>query len=336
MIKIIGLRYGHSVNCRGARGRIDEVDSCRILYNKVKALLESLGYIVVDCNSNANNVNGELNEGTNKANKNKVDIYITLHMNSFNKSARGTECWCYDTNSKTAIGIATRICANISKLGTPNRGVKYNKGYHDLNSSNMQSIIVESIFCDNDKDAEIFNKKTDELARAIANGIDNRVSLNAPVKKPSKPVNKPVTKEIYRVRKSWKDADSQKGAYSILNNAKEECDKHKGYFVFDGKGNIVYPKVQLIEYTHRNIIVYNNGAEADRICAEFFAMILNSKNEDCVVMSYEEYKDKKKTSRSLFAVGGSLEGKFKYDKLFSGKDRNFTALDMLQHLKMKY
>lgn len=180
MIKIIGLRYGHSVNCRGARGRIDEVDSCRILYNKVKALLESLGYIVVDCNSNANNVNGELNEGTNKANNSKVDIYITLHMNAFNGQARGVECWCYDTNSKTAISIATKICANISKLGTPNRGVKYNTGYHDLNASNMQSIIVESLFCDNAEDTELFNKKTDELARAIANGIDSRVSLTTP------------------------------------------------------------------------------------------------------------------------------------------------------------
>ena len=162
------------------------------------------------------------------------------------------------------------------------------------------------------------------------------VTSNTPVKKPSKPVNKPVAKEVYRIRKSWEDADSQKGAYSVLSNAKEECDKHKGYFVFNSKGNIIYPKTESIEYTHRNIIVYNNGAEADKICAEYFAMILNSKNEDCVVMSYEEYKLGKKTARSLFAVGGSLEGKFKYDKLFSGETRYGTAYDVLQHLKSKY
>ncbi len=184
----IGLRYGHSINCRGARGKIDEVDGCRILYGKIKGLLEAQGHTVIDCNSNANNADSELSEGTNKANNAKVDIYITLHMNAFNGKARGVECWCYDTNSKTAISISTRICANIFKLGTPNRGVKINNGYHDLKASNMESIIVETLFCDNAEDAELFNKKTDELARAIANGIDSRVSLN--ISKPQKPINK--------------------------------------------------------------------------------------------------------------------------------------------------
>ncbi len=191
----IGLRYGHSINCRGARGKIDEVDSCRILYGKIKALLEAQGHTVIDCNSNANNVNSELSEGTNKANNTKVDIYITIHMNSFNGKAKGVECWVYDTNSKTAITIGNKICANISKLGTPNRGVKYSTSYHDLNASSMESIIVESLFCDSNQDAELFKSKTDELARAIANGIDSRVSLNI-----SKP-QKPIIKEEYDMKK---------------------------------------------------------------------------------------------------------------------------------------
>jgi len=191
----IGLRYGHSINCRGARGKIDEVDSCRILYGKIKALLEVQGHTVIDCNSNANNVNSELSEGTNKANNAKVDIYITIHMNSFNGKAKGVECWVYDTNSKTAITIGNKICANISKLGTPNRGVKYSTSYHDLNASSMESIIVESLFCDSNQDAELFKSKTDELARAIANGIDSRVSLNI-----SKP-QKPIIKEEYDMKK---------------------------------------------------------------------------------------------------------------------------------------
>lgn len=47
------------------------------------------------------------------------------------------------------------------------------------------------------------------------------------------------TTELYRVRKSWSDAGSQLGAYSNLENAKKIC--KDGYFVFDNKGNIVYP-----------------------------------------------------------------------------------------------
>lgn len=38
---------------------------------------------------------------------------------------------------------------------------------------------------------------------------------------------------LFRVRKSWKDAKSQQGAFRIFNNAKRYADKNKGYFVFN-------------------------------------------------------------------------------------------------------
>lgn len=44
----------------------------------------------------------------------------------------------------------------------------------------------------------------------------------------------------YRVRKSWTDAKSQKGAYKVLKNAKACADKNEGYSVFDWNGNVVY------------------------------------------------------------------------------------------------
>ena len=48
----------------------------------------------------------------------------------------------------------------------------------------------------------------------------------------------------YRVRKSWADAKSQKGAYKILDNAKKCADQNTGYKVFDADGRVVYePKV---------------------------------------------------------------------------------------------
>ena len=47
----------------------------------------------------------------------------------------------------------------------------------------------------------------------------------------------------YRVRKSWADAKSQKGAYKVLKNAKACADKNAGYSVFDWNGNVVYPVV---------------------------------------------------------------------------------------------
>ena len=48
------------------------------------------------------------------------------------------------------------------------------------------------------------------------------------------------TKELYRVRKSWDDSKSQKGAFKNLDNAKKCCDEYAGYSVFDSNGKAVY------------------------------------------------------------------------------------------------
>ena len=47
-------------------------------------------------------------------------------------------------------------------------------------------------------------------------------------------------KQLYRVRRTWPDFKSQKGAYNILANAKACSDKNPGYSVFDAGGNAVY------------------------------------------------------------------------------------------------
>ena len=47
-------------------------------------------------------------------------------------------------------------------------------------------------------------------------------------------------KTLYRVRKTWKDVKSQKGAFNDLSNAKKCADENKGYSVFDESGKAVY------------------------------------------------------------------------------------------------
>ena len=46
----------------------------------------------------------------------------------------------------------------------------------------------------------------------------------------------------YRVRKTWADASSQKGAFKSLENAKKCADENPGYSVFDESGKAVYTK----------------------------------------------------------------------------------------------
>ena len=48
----------------------------------------------------------------------------------------------------------------------------------------------------------------------------------------------PATEKLYRVRKTWTDAESQIGAYTVLENAKKAC--LPGYSVYDEDGKQVY------------------------------------------------------------------------------------------------
>ena len=55
---------------------------------------------------------------------------------------------------------------------------------------------------------------------------------------------KPEKAQLYRVRKTWADSKTQKGAYKILANAKKCADQNPGYKVFDADGKVVYePKI---------------------------------------------------------------------------------------------
>ena len=51
---------------------------------------------------------------------------------------------------------------------------------------------------------------------------------------------KPAGKALFRVRKKWADAASQKGAFQDLSNAEKCADKNPGYSVFDESGKAVY------------------------------------------------------------------------------------------------
>ena len=56
------------------------------------------------------------------------------------------------------------------------------------------------------------------------------------------------TEVLYKVRKTWKDASSQKGAFHNLDNAKKCADSHEVYSVFDESGKAVYTKVSSVPY----------------------------------------------------------------------------------------
>lgn len=72
---------------------------------------------------------------------------------------------------------------------------------------------------------------------ALNGGSSGGTVTPTPEPEPSSPSE---TKTLYRVRKSWSDSKSQKGAFKILANAKKCADANTGYSVFNENGNAVY------------------------------------------------------------------------------------------------
>ena len=68
---------------------------------------------------------------------------------STNKTAKGTETWVYDSNSKL-YNLAQNLSSNLStNLKTPNRKVKESKKFFVLKNTKMPAIIIEIDFISN-------------------------------------------------------------------------------------------------------------------------------------------------------------------------------------------
>ncbi len=177
----IGLRGGHSNKVQGAVGIVNEYEQMQKFYNHVSKLLTEYGHTVVDCNSNASTQANELSEGVRKANDANVDLFISLHMNSYDGNAYGTECYITSTSS-ASYKYAKKICENFESLGFKNRGVKV-KSYYEMKNIKAPNIIFEICFCDSKKDIDIYNKYSwEQLSHMLCNAIDNNI--------PSKPEEK--------------------------------------------------------------------------------------------------------------------------------------------------
>ena len=70
---------------------------------------------------------------------------------------------------------------------------------------------------------------------------------------------------LYRVRKSWADTKSQKGAFKSIENAKHCCRQFAGYSVFDEKGNVVFTNGKTIDELAREVINGKWGVGQDRV-----------------------------------------------------------------------
>ena len=183
---IIGVDKGHTVQnggvC-GACGLLKESVENRPVGDKVIKKLRALGHTVIDCSCNsASNVDEQLAAIVKKANAQKLDLFLSLHLNA----GGGTGAEIYTTNTSGAKEEAKRLIETYCKrTGFRNRGHKY-KELYVLRHTVAPAMLLEMAFVDTEADFKRWNDLGAELiANAIVEGITGQVVQEKPVETPS-------------------------------------------------------------------------------------------------------------------------------------------------------
>ncbi|NFV12577.1 hypothetical protein FDG09_06475 [Clostridium sporogenes] len=177
--KTVVVDAGHGGYDSGAVGPtgIKEKDVTLKVALKLGKILENNGVKVIYTRT-SDNVSWPSNESQDLAarvaiaNSNKTDLYVSIHTNSFNGSANGTETYYYDGSAKgkeTAEKVQKEL---VNSIGLYDRGVK-TAGYYVLKNTISPSILVELGFIDNRNEEILLNSDwfQQKCAEAIAKGI---------------------------------------------------------------------------------------------------------------------------------------------------------------------
>lgn len=189
------------------------------------------------------------------ANKEKVELYCSIHCD-YSKAPSGVmPLYVSDKGKKLATALNVAI-----KNGMPmkSRGVVKRTDLYELNMTDAPAVILETGSIK--ADLKILRDNPDKYGKLIAKGICNYLGIK---QSDPQPTPEPQT-HLYRVRKSWKDAKSQLGAYKSLENAKAECAKHKGYSVFDENGKVLYTTPTPAKTTNADKIIAKAKALAGK------------------------------------------------------------------------
>lgn len=163
----------------------------------------------------------------------------------------------YAINSKvyeTLVKLCIDICKRNGKkkliwLGDKDKTLDYTP------KSDEMVITVHRWFANKSCPGDWLYSRLGDLAARVTAGLGASSNTSTPQKK-----------VLYRVRKNWNDAKSQKGAFTVLDNAKKCAYANKGYHVYDENGKAIYPvqsNKKSVDVLAREVIkgLWGNGAD---------------------------------------------------------------------------
>ena len=177
--KTVIVDAGHGGYDSGAVGStgIKEKDVTLKVALKLGRILENNGVKVIYTRTSDNvswpsNESQDLEARVSIANSNNTDLYVSIHANSFNGSAYGTETYYYNGSAKGKEAAEAVQKELINAIGLYDRGAK-TAGYYVLKNTISPSILVELGFIDNRNEEILLNSDwfQQKCAEAIAKGI---------------------------------------------------------------------------------------------------------------------------------------------------------------------
>lgn len=154
---------------------ITEANIVRDIGSRVTDYLDKAGCEVMLLQSDNLYYDGKGECVVEAANNWNADVFVSLHCNAFNGTAKGTETCVYSLTGEAAkLGqcIQNQI---VNSIGTVDRGLKECSGLIVLKHTNMPAVLVEIAFIDNADDAGVLMHCKDAIAKAIARGVTDYI-----------------------------------------------------------------------------------------------------------------------------------------------------------------
>ena len=171
-----------------------------------------------------------------EAQKQKIDTLRSALQNasdSFGETDRRTQSWQIQLNNAEDSGqdavndlrYRRHDCRNNLRQSCDKRGQKLNPG--------EMILTVHRWFANKSCPGNWMYARMGDLAEKVTAALGGNADSATNTQTTQ-------TSVLYRVRKTWADSKSQKGAFKILENARKCADANPGYSVFDVNGVNIY------------------------------------------------------------------------------------------------
>ncbi len=169
---VIGIDMGHTLNPGnyGAIGIKNESEETRKVGEKLIEYLECMGNKVINVTQDYSETASEsLRKRVELANAQPLDLFVSIHFNSFDGERNGSEIYTYGGKRLPA---AIRVLNNLGKLGFKENGIFDGSRLYVLRRTKAPAMLVEIAYIDNENDMAMYNPQA--VAVAIAEGITNQ------------------------------------------------------------------------------------------------------------------------------------------------------------------